>query len=81
MLFRSNYSNPEFDEVFEKALAEIDLDQKAVYYKQLQQILADDAASIYVQDPANLVAVNADLEGYVFYPISAQDMSVVKFID
>ena len=77
----TNYSNPEFDEVYEKALAEIDLDQKAVYYKQLQQILADDAASIYVQDPANLVAVNADLEGYVFYPISAQDMSVVKFID
>jgi len=27
------------------------------------------------------VAVNADLEGYVFYPISAQDMSVVKFKD
>ena len=77
----TNYSNPEYDEVFEKALAEIDLDQKAVYYKQLQQILADDAASIYVQDPANLVAVNAQLEGYVFYPISAQDMSVVKYID
>ena len=77
----TNYSNPEFDELFAKALAEIDLDQKAEYYKQLQQILADDAASIYVQDPANLVAVNADLEGYVFYPISAQDLSVVKYKD
>ncbi|MBQ9030205.1 MAG: ABC transporter substrate-binding protein [Parasporobacterium sp.] len=77
----TNYANPEYDEVYAKALAEIDLNQKAEYYKQLQQILADDAASIYVQDPANLVAVNAQLEGYVFYPISAQDMSVVKFID
>ena len=47
----------------------------------LQQILADDAASIYVQDPANLVAVNNRLEGYVFYPVSAQDMSVVKYKD
>jgi len=77
----TNYSNPEYDEIFEKAMAEIDLEKKAEYYKQLQQILADDAASIYIQDPANLVAVNAELEGYVFYPISAQDMSVVKYIN
>ena len=77
----TNYSNPEYDEVFDKAINSIDLGEKAQYYKQLQQILADDAASIYIQDPANLVAVNAALEGYVFYPVSAQDMSVVKFIE
>ena len=75
----TNYSNTEFDELYAKALAETDLDAKADYYKELQQILADDAASIYVQDPSNLVAVNAELEGYVFFPISAQDMSVVKY--
>ena len=77
----TNYSNPEFDELFEKAMNAIDLDEKAGYYKQMQQILADDAASIYVQDPANLVAVNSALEGYVFFPIAAQDMSVVKYIN
>ena len=76
----TNYNNPEYDEVFDKAISEIDLDVKADYYRQLQQILADDAASIYLEDPANLVAVNASLEGYVFYPVSAQDMSVVKYI-
>ena len=75
----TNYSNPEFDAVYEKALAEVDPDAKVAYYRQLQQILADDAASVYIQDPSNLVAVNAALEGYVFYPISAQDMSVVKY--
>ena len=77
----TNYSNAEYDEIYEKALSEVDLDKKAEYYKQLQQILADDAASIYVQDPANLLAINNKLEGYVFYPISAQDMSVVKYKD
>ena len=77
----TNYSNEEFDALYETALAEIDLDQKAVYYKQLQQILADDAASIYIQDPANLLAINSALEGYEFYPISAQDMSIVKYKD
>ncbi len=77
----TNYNNKEFDEIYDKALAETDLDAKATYYKQLQQILADTAASIYVQDPSNLVAVASGLEGYVFFPISAQDMSVVKYKD
>ncbi|MGI6071771.1 MAG: ABC transporter substrate-binding protein [Lachnospiraceae bacterium] len=75
----TNYSNPEFDKVSAQALAETDLDKKVDYYRQLQEILAEDAASIYIQDPSNLVAVNSKLEGYVFYPISAQDMSVVKY--
>lgn len=75
----TNYSNAEFDEVYSKALAEIDLDKKVTYYRQLQEILTEDAASVYVQDPSNLVAVNSALEGYVFYPVSAQDMSVVKY--
>ncbi|MBQ9814344.1 MAG: ABC transporter substrate-binding protein [Lachnospiraceae bacterium] len=75
----TNYNNPEFDELYVKALSETDKDKKIEYYMQLQQILADDAASIYCQDPSNLVAVNSQLEGYVFFPISAQDMSVIKY--
>ena len=77
----TNYSNPEFDELYKKAMAAIDLDEKAGYYKEMQQLLADDAASIYIQDPANLVAINAALEGYEFFPIAAQDMSVVKYAE
>ncbi|MCF0142607.1 MAG: ABC transporter substrate-binding protein [Parasporobacterium sp.] len=75
----TNYSNPEFDQTFEAALAEIDLDKKVEHYNKLQMILAEDAASVYIQDPVNLVAVNNALEGYIFYPVSAQDMSVVKY--
>ena len=75
----TNYNNPEFDKVYAQALAETNLDAKVQYYKDLQQILADDAASIYVQDPSNLLAINNQLTGYEFYPISAQDMSIVKY--
>lgn len=75
----TNYSNPQYDEIFAKAKAAIDPEEKVGYYKQLQQILADDAASIYVQDPANQVAIRNSLTGYVFYPVSAQDMSVIKY--
>ena len=75
----TNYSNPQFDEIYAKARAAIDPEEKVGYYKQLQQILADDAASIYIQDPANQVAIRNSLTGYVFYPVSAQDLSVVKY--
>ena len=77
----TNYDNEEFDEIFAQAMASLDDDEKVELYNQLQMILAEDAASVYLQDGVNLVAVNADLEGYVFYPISAQDMSVVKYKD
>ena len=77
----TNYNNAEFDKVYEAALAETDLDAKVDYYKQLQKILSDDAASIYCQDPSNLLAINSKLTGYEFYPVSAQDMSIVKYAE
>lgn len=74
-----NYSNPEYDEIINKALTTTDETQKVTYYKQLQEILADDAAAIYIQDPPILVALNKNLKGYTFYPVYVQDMSVVSF--
>ncbi len=75
----TNYNNEEFDELYAQALAETDIDAKADIYKELQMILAEDAASIYIQDPSNILAIRSTLEGYEFYPISAQDMSIVKY--
>ncbi len=72
-----NYSSSEYDETFEKALKTIDDNEKADCYKKLQMILAEDAESVFIEDPANFVAVNKRLGGYVFYPLSAQDLSVV----
>lgn len=77
----TNYNNPEFDEIYLQALATTDDATKVELYGKLQTILAEDAASIYVQDPANLVAINKKLSGYEFYPIAAQDMSIVYYND
>lgn len=76
-----NYSNPEFDRVFDLAVKTIDEDKKIEYYKELQAILAKDAASVYIQDPASLVAVNKKITGYQFYPVYVQDMSVIHYVD
>lgn len=75
----TNYNNPEYDKIYQQAVNTTNDDEKVELYKQLQNILAEDAASIYIQDPANLVAVNKKLGGYEFYPIAAQDMSLVYY--
>lgn len=76
-----NFASDEYDELYEKAVATTNEEEKVEYYHQMQDILAKEAASVFIQDPSLLVAINSELEGYTFYPVYVQDMSVVKFKD
>ncbi|MDR1700615.1 MAG: ABC transporter substrate-binding protein [Lachnoclostridium sp.] len=76
----TNYKNAEYDRVFSEAQKTIDEDEKVALYYRLQEILTEDAASVYIQDPANLIAVNKKITGYRCYPVAAQDMSEVGFV-
>ena len=75
-----NYSNAEYEEVYRKAQAALDLNEKAGYYKQLQQLLVDDAATAFIMVPGNMTAISNRLAGYKFYPIYVQDMSTVYVV-
>ena len=74
-----NYANTEYDAVYAKAIAITNDEEKIAHYKQLQEILAKDAASVFIQAPANIVAVNQKLKGYQFYPVYVQDLSTVYY--
>ncbi len=74
-----NYSNSQFDSLYPKAYASVKEEEKVELYHQLQRILTEDVASVYIQDPANLVAVNKKITGYQFYPVYVQDMSTVHY--
>lgn len=74
-----NFNNAEYDDVLVKAMATTNEDEKTEYYHRLQEILAEDAGSIYIMDPPTLVAVNSELQGFTFYPIFVQDMSVLSY--
>lgn len=76
-----NYSSEEFDSVYAKAIGTIDEQEKIAAYKELQKLLFEDAASVYLQDPALLTAVSKELGGYTFYPVYVQDMSLVYFME
>lgn len=73
-----NYENPEFDARFVKALASVDEDEKVALYKELQTLLTEDAASVYLQDAAKLVAVNQRFTNFLFYPVYVLDMASIK---
>lgn len=75
-----NYRSDVFDKLFEEAKATVDIDTKAKLYKEAEMVLAQDAVNVFIEDPADFVAVNAKLAGYQFYPVAAQDMSTVYYV-
>lgn len=76
-----NYVNDKYDDYYKMAVETTDDNKKIEYYRELQKILSEDAASVFIQDPPLLVAVSKKLEGYTFYPVYVQDMSKIKFVD
>lgn len=77
----ANFKNQEYDDAFNLAYETVDDTEKAEYYKLCQKILAENAASVYIEDPVDFVAVNSKLAGYKFYPIAAQDLSTVYYVE
>ncbi len=74
----TNFSDPEYDAAYDQAVASIDHEEKLELYARLQQILAEQGASVFIEDPADFVAVSADFTGYTPYPVSAVDFSLIK---
>ena len=74
-----NYNNPEYDALYAKARACTDDAEQTAVYQQMETMLTETAANLYLQDMADLVAVRSDLTGYTFYPIYAQDLSMVAY--
>ena len=74
-----NYSSSAYDDVYASIVESASLGERAVYYKELQKILTEDAGSAFIQVPALKVALSNDLGGYKFYPVYVQDMSTVYY--
>ena len=75
-----NYNNPDYDALFTQAMNASDDAQQAEIYKQMETMLSDTAANLYIQDLADLVAMRQNLAGLEFYPIYVLDLSTVHFV-
>ncbi len=72
-----NYKSDEFDKTLKAAVTEVDDAKRVALYKQVQTILSNDAAAVYIMDPNLNVALNKKLDGYKQYPLYVQDLSTV----
>jgi peptide/nickel transport system substrate-binding protein len=76
-----NYSNAQYDNLFEKAISEKDPQEQVKEYKELQTILTEDAANVYIQDLADFVGLSKKFDGYKFYPLYIQDMASIYRVE
>jgi len=74
-----NYNSPEYDALFAKAQASYDDAEQTEIYKEMTRNLTENAANVYIQDMADLVAVRKGVEGVTFYPIYVMDLSGVHY--
>lgn len=75
------YSNEEYDEKIKEASFITDETKHAEIYKECQQMLADDAASVFIQDPSVNYAVRNNIEGMNIYPVTFFDMGSVRIAE
>lgn len=76
-----NFSDEEYDAKYNEAQEYESLDEQAVIYQECEKILSDRAASVYLQDMVNLVALNKDYEGYEYYPLYIIDAAKIKKVN
>ena len=73
------FSNEEYDDVVARAIATLDREEQVQLYKRAQEILNEQAASLWIQDLSELVVLNPALDGYTFYCTYVLDMSTVYY--
>lgn len=74
-----NFDCAEYDALFEQAATCTDDAQQTELYRQMERVLTEQAANVYIEDLCDLVAVNPALAGFTFYPIYVLDLSTVYY--
>ena len=74
-----NYNNADYDALFQQVLTTYDDEAQTALYKDMERNLTENAANVYIQDLADLVAVRKGLEGVTFYPIYVLDLATIHY--
>ena len=76
-----NFSSGDFDNYFNKAINAIDDATQVEMYKKAEKVLAEEACNVYIQAPADLVAMRKGLKGMEFYPLYVLDLAPLYWDD
>lgn len=72
-----NYSSEEFDAAYQAAVDALDHDERVGDFKKCEQILTEDAASVYIQDISNVLVYSDRFGGFKSYPLYATDFAAI----
>ncbi|MCL2270873.1 MAG: hypothetical protein FWC24_05960, partial [Treponema sp.] len=71
-----NFSNVDFDRIYDMILAETAEDKRIALYKEAQLVISANAASVYIQDIMGFKAFRAGVYGGVLnYPLYVNDFA------
>lgn len=73
-----NFNSADYDAAYKSAVETSDDAAKTEFYKECERILSKEAASVYIQDLPEYVALNKKYTGYEFYPLYVQDIALIK---
>ncbi len=74
-----NFSDSEYDDVIARAATTLDPDEQVALYKRAQEILNEQAGSLWLQDLCDLVVMRPELQGMTFYATYVLDMSTISY--
>lgn len=72
------FDSADYDAAYAAAVSATDTDEQTAQFKECERILTENAANVYIQDLADFVVTQTDIEGYEFYPLYVMDMSTVR---
>ncbi len=69
-----NFNNKEYDDIILKAKLELDENKRQELFKKAQYILTEKVASVFLQSPNYIVAINKNINGFKIYPLYILDI-------
>ncbi|WP_040983720.1 ABC transporter substrate-binding protein [Oceanobacillus jeddahense] len=75
---REFYDNDEVDEFLNQAKLSIDQDERAAFYQQAQEIIADDAPMVPLVHSRPVLATTNAVENYVPHPSTSESLAEVE---
>ena len=73
-----NFSSPDFDRVFNSVLSETGNERRTLLYKEAQRIVAENAASVYIQDILYFIVLRSGaFAGALNYPLYVIDFAEI----
>lgn len=73
-----NFSNDSYDQILRNISIENNNDKKVELFKEAQEVLTKNVASVFLQAPNYIVAINKNIDGFKIYPYYVLDLSLLN---